>query len=45
MGIGTEALGHEHVPGLSARMHGLHPGELVGEEGRDDPRQSTPVPA
>ena len=43
MGIGTEALiGHEHVPGLSARMHGLHPGELVGEEGRDDPRQAHP---
>jgi hypothetical protein len=43
MGIGTEApIGHEHVPGWSARMHGLHPGELVGEEGRDDPRQAHP---
>ena len=40
MGRGTEApIGHEHVPFLSARMHGLHRGQIVGEEGRDDQRQ------
>jgi len=40
MGRGTEApIGHAHVPFVSARMHGLHLGQIVGEEGRDDQLQ------
>ena len=45
MGRGTEApIGHEPVPFLSARMHGLHLGQIVGEEGRDDHRQEQTSP-
>ena len=37
MGRGTQAaIGHEHVPWGYARMHPLHLGEIVGEEGCDD---------
>jgi len=40
MGRGTQApIGHEHVPWLEGRMDRLHPGEVVGEERRDHPRQ------
>jgi hypothetical protein len=43
MGLGAEApIGHEHVPFLSAGMDRLHPGQIVGEKGRDDPRQDHP---
>ena len=37
MGVGAQApIGHEHVTWLSGRMDRLHPGKIVGEEGRDD---------
>jgi hypothetical protein len=40
MGVGTQApIGDEHVSRLSGRVDRLHPGEVVGEEGRDHPRQ------
>jgi hypothetical protein len=40
MGVGTQApIGHEHVPWLYGWMDRLPPGEIVGEEGRDHPRQ------
>ena len=37
MGLGTQApIGHEPIVWLSARMDRLHPGEIVGQKGRDD---------
>jgi len=40
MGVGTQApIGHEHVPWLYGWVDRLPPGEIVGEEGRDHPRQ------
>jgi hypothetical protein len=43
MGVRTQApSGHEHVPWGSAWMHRLYPGEIVGEEGRDDELQEEP---
>jgi len=43
LGRRTQApIRHAHVTGWSARMDGLHPREIVGEEGRDDPRQEHP---
>ena len=43
MGLRTQApIRHEHGTRLYARMDGLHPGEIVGEEGRDDPLQEHP---
>jgi len=36
MRIGTQAaIRHQHIPFLQARMDRLHPGQIVGEEGRD----------
>jgi hypothetical protein len=36
MGIGTQApIGHEYIPWVQARMDRWHPGQIVGEEGRD----------
>ena len=40
MGIGTQApISHQYIPFLQARMDRLHPGQIVGEEGRDDQLQ------
>ena len=35
-------IGHEPITGCSHRVHLLHLGEIVGEEGRDHPRQEHP---
>jgi hypothetical protein len=38
MGVATQApIGPEPIVWWSARMHRLHPGTLVGQQGRDDP--------
>jgi hypothetical protein len=43
MRIGTQApIGHQHVPGLQARMDRRHVGQVVGEEGCDDQLQEHP---
>lgn len=37
MRIGAQApIGHQHIPCVQARMHRLHVGQVVGEEGCDD---------
>jgi hypothetical protein len=39
-GRGTQApVGHEHIVWLSARMDRLHPGKIMGQEGRNDQLQ------
>ena len=36
MRIGTQSpIGHQYIPFLQARMDRLHPGQIVGQEGRD----------
>jgi hypothetical protein len=43
MGVGTQApIGHQHISLLSAWMHRLHLGEIVGEEGRGHQLQEHP---
>jgi hypothetical protein len=45
MDVGTQApIGHEYIPWGSARMDRLHPGQIVGEEGRDHELQEHPGP-
>jgi hypothetical protein len=40
MSIGTQPpVGHQYIPCLQARMDCLHPGQIVGQEGRDDQLQ------
>jgi hypothetical protein len=40
MGRGTQApIGHQYITGLSARMDRLHPGKIMGQEGRNDQLQ------
>jgi hypothetical protein len=43
MGIRARApIGHQPIPGVSARMDRLSPGQVMGEEGRDDELQEHP---
>jgi hypothetical protein len=40
MGRGTQApIGHQYITGWSARMDRLHPGKIMGQEGRNDQLQ------
>jgi hypothetical protein len=43
MRVGTQApIGHQHIPGLQARMNRLHVGQVVGQEGCDDQLEEHP---
>ena len=43
MHIGAQAsVGDEHIARLSGRVDRLHPGEIVGEQGRDDQLEERP---
>jgi hypothetical protein len=43
VGVGTQApIRHQHTSGGSHRVHRVHLGQVVGQGGRDDPREEHP---